>query len=116
MGGGLRQRREGRSRLSPATLFGHAGLATAGLAVWIASLAADEDAWQWVSVAILPVVAALGVSMSILWLGGRGAHGGVVEDAPPAEQRFPVLVVALHGLLAVATLALVVLAAAGIGR
>ena len=36
-------------------------------------------------------------------------------EALPAEQKFPVAVVGLHGLLAATTLVLVLLAAAGVG-
>jgi hypothetical protein len=62
--------------------------------------------------------------MLAIWLQRRGqarqagAAAGTQPGAPnaqPAEQRFPVPVVAGHGLLAVVTLVLAVLSAAGVG-
>jgi hypothetical protein len=49
--------------------------------------------------------------------GRRQAGASSAPDAPlgdPAEQRFPAAIVALHGLLAVTTLVLVLLAAVGV--
>jgi hypothetical protein len=45
-----------------------------------------------------------------MWLSQRSRH-----DGEAAEQRFPVPIVGLHGLLAATTLVLVFLAAAGVG-
>jgi hypothetical protein len=56
-----------------------------------------------------------------IWLQQRQqpARAPAAATAPaagqPAEQRFPLPIVVLHGVLAVATLALVVLTAAGVG-
>lgn len=69
------------------------------------------------TVALLLVVAALGAGMVRRWRADRrrlNAEKVPKADRPP-EQRFPAPVVALHGLLAVVTLALVVLSAAGVG-
>ena len=110
---GPAQYRGGRSRFSPALIFSHFALAAAGLAIWIGAIVFDAHPLRWASVAVLPVVAGLGVAMFLKWLGGRGAHAGRVELDPPAEQRFPVIVVALHGTFAVATIGLAVLAATG---
>ncbi len=55
---------------------------------------------------ILLPVAVLGFAMLLRWLAGRRA----AADAP--EQHFPVAAVVGHGLLAVTTVVLVVLAAA----
>ena len=46
--------------------------------------------------------------------GGTGVGPGTDVGRPP-EQHFPVAVVCLHGLLAVATLVLVLLTALGVG-
>jgi hypothetical protein len=45
----------------------------------------------------------------------RGAVRQSVDPGTPAEQHFPVPVVAVHGLLAVTTVVLVFLAAIGVG-
>ena len=45
----------------------------------------------------------------------RGAVREAVDPGTPAEQHFPVPVVALHGLLAVTTVVLVFLTAIGVG-
>jgi hypothetical protein len=56
--------------------------------------------------------------MFFIWLGRRRALGPVAETVSPdtpAEQRFPVPIVAVHGLLAVTTVVLVFLTAVGVG-
>jgi hypothetical protein len=77
-----------------------------------------EDALTWIAFAILAVVALLGWTMFAIWLRRRQARvGGTEMAAPgvPAEQHFPVSIVALHGLLAVTTVALVLLTALEVG-
>jgi hypothetical protein len=59
---------------------------------------------------LLLVVALLGFTMFGLWLSQRRR-----SDNDAAEQRFPVPIVGLHGLLAATTLVVVLLAAAGVG-
>jgi hypothetical protein len=66
---------------------------------------------------ILVLVAILGFTMFAVWwqrrqAGVSSAPGAALGD--PAEQRFPASIVALHGLLAVTTLVLVLLAAVGV--
>jgi manganese efflux pump family protein len=114
--GGLRQRHTGRTRFSMTVLISHIGLAVIGLVVWILSILTDTNGLRWLALALLPVVAAIGVSMFVLWLGGRGAHAGLHEIDPPAEQHFPSAVVIAHGAFAAVTVALVALAAFGIGN
>jgi hypothetical protein len=51
-------------------------------------------------------------------MGQRRGRGGDVTAAPSAdaaEQRFPVAIVGVHGLLAATTLVLVFLATVGVG-
>lgn len=107
--GGLRQQREGRSRLRPLILFSHVGLAVAGLVAWLAYVVGDARGARWIPVALLPVVAGLGLFMFLQWLADRGAEHDRAD--PPAEQRLPVFVVAAHGVFALVTLVLVVAAA-----
>jgi hypothetical protein len=67
---------------------------------------------------ILVVVALLGFTMLARWLAGRRtAAAGVTASGDttlPAEQRFPIPVVVVHGLLGAATLVLVLVAALSI--
>ena len=97
------------SHFPPALIFGHFALAAAGLVVWIIYLIAAQIALAWIAFALLVPVALLGFTMLIRWIPvyrARAAAG----DAP-AERSFPVVVVGGHGLLAVVTVVLVLLAA-----
>ena len=67
---------------------------------------------------ILAVVALLGSTMFPIWARRRQSRPTAIETtAPgtPAEQHFPVSIVALHGVLAVTTVVLVLLAALEVG-
>lgn len=128
--GGLAQRDAPGPRIRPALIFSHFALAAAGLVVWIVYLAAHKKAIAWVGFGLLVPVALLGFGMVALWLQRRqGAVEGAAPTAAPAgsppagaasggepaEQRFPVPIVVGHGLLAVATVVLALLTAAGVG-
>jgi small-conductance mechanosensitive channel len=118
MRGGMRQQQEAGNRIRPPLILSHFLLAAGGLVVWIIYLVADKDALAWIAFAILAVVAVLGWTMFAIWLRRRQAReGGTEMTAPgvPAEQHFPVTIVALHGLLAVTTVVLVFLTALGVG-
>jgi manganese efflux pump family protein len=70
-----------------------------------------------VALAALGLVGLLGASMLALWLRQRAEPPeGRTEPQPPAERHFPPLVVAAHGLFAVATVVLVALTAAGVAE
>ena len=107
-GGGMKQ--SGQSRIRPPLILGHFGLAATGLVLWIVYVASDSSSLAWIAFALLLVVALLGFTMFGLWLSQRRRN-----DHEAAEQRFPVAIVGLHGLLAATTLVLVLLAAAGVG-
>ncbi|MGW4339497.1 hypothetical protein ACWEK5_42930 [Rhodococcus koreensis] len=118
--GGPRQ--PSTSRFPPALIVGHLGLAVVGLVLWIIYLLTDADALAWVAFVVLLPVAALGFTMLARWVPGYRARTAVPATAPgagadgePAEMHFPVVVVAGHGLFAVATVVLVLLTALGIG-
>jgi len=116
--GGMRQGAEGGSRIRPPLILSHFLLAATGLVLWIIYLVSDSEALAWIAFAILLVVALLGFTMFGIWLRQRQGRAGAVETAVvdrPAEQHFPVAVVALHGILAATTLVLVLLAAADVG-
>jgi ABC-type xylose transport system permease subunit len=114
--GGMRQREPGR-HIRPPLILSHFALAATGLVLWIIYVITDSDALAWISLAILVLVAILGFAMFAVWWqrrqeGVSSSPGATLGD--PAEQRFPAPIVALHGLLAVTTLVLVLLAAVGV--
>ena len=90
-------------------IVGHFTLAAAGLMMWIAYLATDEAGLAWTAVGLLLPVAGLG--MALVTLGSSGDPRTV--RGPAARRRVPILVVIGHGLLAAATVLLVLLAALG---
>ncbi|TDQ00482.1 hypothetical protein [Labedaea rhizosphaerae] len=102
------------TRLSPGLVFGHFGIAAVGLVLWIVYLFADSRALAWIAFILLVPVALLGFTMFARWLPGYRARTASTGEAAP-EQRFPVAVVGAHGLLAVTTVVLVLLAALGVG-
>ena len=117
--GGMRQQREAGNRIRPPLIMSHFLLAAAGLVLWIIYLVNDSDTLAWIAFGALLVVALLGFAMFAIWLrrrqGRATAAEAVTPDTPP-EQHFPVSIVALHGVLAAATLVLVLLTAAGVGE
>lgn len=122
--GGIKQADQPGRRIRPPLIFGHFLLAASGLVLWIIYLAANSKGWAWAAFVVLLVVASLGFGMLALWLqrrqasptpAGSGASATLAEGSTPAEQHFPLPVVALHGLLAATTLVLVLLAALGVG-
>src|SRR5690348_9924472 len=119
--GGMRQSAEAGSRIRPPLILSHFLLAATGLVIWIIYIANDNDTLAWVAFVLLAVVAVLGFTMFAIWW-QRRQRGPAAREAPtnvesgaPAEQRFPVPIVALHGLLAVTTVVLVFLTAVGVG-
>ena len=111
--GGMRQARESGARIRPPLILGHFLLAATGLVLWIIYVANDADVLAWIAFVLLLVVAALGFTMFAIWLQQRRGQTGTASR--PAEQNFPVPIVALHGLLAATTLVLVFLTAVGVG-
>jgi hypothetical protein len=118
--GGMRQRE--RARIRPPLILGHFALAATGLVLWLIYVATDSGALAWIAFALLLVVAALGFTMFAIWLRQRQARATVAQAATatsgptqPAEQSFPVAIVALHGIAAATTLVLVLLAALKVG-
>src|SRR5262245_2899163 len=107
------------TRFPPAVVFGHLLLAAAGLVVWIVYLASNTKGVAWAAFIILIPVALLGFTMLLRWLAGRrqvsrapaSVGAAAAPVAAPAEQSFPVAIVVLHGLLAVTTVVLVLIAA-----
>jgi hypothetical protein len=90
--GGLRRQRAS-DRLAPRVVFGHFGLASTGLLVWVSYLATRWIVLAWLAVGLLMVVIGLGVSTVTVWTpfpahraddsgGGHPADDALV---PPAE-------------------------------
>jgi manganese efflux pump family protein len=114
--GGMRQRQPGR-QIRPALILSHFALAATGLVLWIIYVFTDSDALAWIAFVLLVLVAVLGWAMFAIWWQRRQARMAAVDTSTPglpAEQRFPVSIVTLHGLLAVITVVLVLLAALGV--
>jgi hypothetical protein len=106
--GGMSQ--TGGGKIRPAVILTHFALAATGLVLWIVYVANDSSTLAWIAFVLLLVVALIGFGMLGLWLSQRKRR-----VSEPAEQRFPVPIVGLHGVLAATTLVLVFLAAAGVG-
>src|SRR5215211_5951359 len=127
--GGMRQASESGSRIRPPLILSHFLLAATGLVLWIIYVATDSDALAWIALVILALVAVLGFTMFFVWLAQRRSaapatgtaatatarSGSGADPAVPAEQTFPVVIVTLHGILAVTTVLLVFLTTIGVG-
>ena len=146
--GGWRRRHIRAAGLPPLVILGHAGLAAAGLGIWIAFLATGVPALAWTAVGLTLVIAGLGLATLVTGLPEpagehRGRTGpacsradarpgcrtrpeaagpagtppvprwprGPPRLAAPAKVRMPWTVIAAHGVLATATIMLVLLAA-----
>jgi hypothetical protein len=113
------------TRLPVPVISAHVLLAVGGLAVWGLYLITDAFRLAWVAVAVLAVVALLGLTMAARWVGvyrthsapaavtvPAGAQGASSGRVPvPPERHFPLPVVIGHGVLAVTTILLVLLTA-----
>jgi hypothetical protein len=110
------------SRLPVVIIFTHLALAAAGLAMWVTYLVLERKMFAWTAIGILGGIAALGATMFLRWIPVYRGPARLASQAQPsggalavpAEGNFPVVVVALHGLLAVTTLVLALLAALGV--
>ncbi len=98
------------SDLPPLVTFLHPTLALGGLAVFGAYIATYSAPLAWIAFADLLLVSVLGQLLFRKWLKGRKRSSGPV-DRFPGEQSIPVEIVALHGLLAGATILLVFIVA-----
>lgn len=124
--GGLRQQRSGATHFPAGLVFSHFGLAAGGLVVWIAYLLTNQARLAWVAFVLLIPVALLGFILLARWVPvhrGRAVTAGAPRssasigsgpvEVEPAERHLPVPVVVAHGLFAVVTVVLVLLAALG---
>ena len=110
------------SRLPGPVILGHVLLALTGLVCWVVHLLFGSASWGWAAVGILAGIATLGLTMFTRWIpvhaaymAAESARGSAAEFDFPAERAFPLTVVIIHGVLAVTTLTLVLLAMLGVG-
>ncbi|HEU4947331.1 MAG TPA: hypothetical protein VFT31_09275 [Kribbella sp.] len=122
------------SHFPPPVVFGHFLLATAGLVVWVIYVINDSEVLAWLAFIALLVVATFGDVLVLRWAKDRRSAGATTGDLPArqamsgeadapaagavltlAEQRIPLAVVVVHGVFAVTTLVLVLLAALEVG-
>jgi hypothetical protein len=57
------------TRLPVPVVFGHVLFAVAGLVLWVLYLITDRKAYCWATIAVLAVIATLGLTMAVRWLG-----------------------------------------------
>jgi hypothetical protein len=112
-----------RSRLPGPVILGHVLLALTGLVFWVIHLLFGAASWGWASVGVLVGIATLGLTMFTRWIPVHAAYvaaestqGRSAEFDFPAERAFPLSVVIIHGVLAVTTVTVVVLAMLGVGK
>ena len=101
------------TRLPVPVISTHALLGIGGLTVWGFYLVTDSDPLAWATVADLGVVAVLGLVMAARWVTVYRAYAAPSASAirvvaVPPERHFPRPIILIHGIFAVATLALVV--------
>ncbi len=123
------------TRLPVPVISTHALLAITGMVLWTVYLMTGLHDLGWLVAAILSVVAVLGLIMAARWIkvyrayGARSRHAHAAVPVPvgasiggtgapvrhrvaiPPERHFPVSVVILHGVFALATFTLVLVAA-----
>ena len=116
--------RDAATHLPRTVVSAHAVLALGGLVVWSAYVDGGTSGLAWTAVLILAAVAVLGLTMAGRWIGvyrmykappavmvPTVAHGATGRAAVPPERKFPVPVVIAHGVLAAATIVMVLITA-----
>ena len=110
-----------RSRLPGPVILGHVLLALSGLVTWVVHLLFGSASWGWAAMGILGGIAVLGLTMFTRWIpvhaafvAAESTRGMSSEFDFPAERAVPLTVVIVHGVLAVTTVTLVLLAMLGV--
>jgi hypothetical protein len=98
----------------PAVILGHAGAGALGLVLWTCFTLSGWPALAWIALGLLAPVAGLGMGVLLLGLPGP-VRPDIGVRSPGRRARVPVLAIAGHGLFAVTTLLLVLMAAIGAG-
>jgi manganese efflux pump family protein len=120
--GGPRRRPAGADGRPPAIVVSHFALAVAGLGIWIAFVATNVPALAWIAAGLILLIAGLGMATLVAALPEPATVAEVTspqrppatwtaETAIPAGAGMSVIVIAVHGVLAAATVLLVLLAA-----
>lgn len=101
---------------------GHAGLALAGLCIWIAFVVTASPPLGWLDVAVSWIIVGMGMATLLSSAPApapAAAHAGPAAGASAvvvdSSVRAPVVTIALHGVLATATIVLVLVAVVGAG-
>jgi hypothetical protein len=81
--GGLYQQRAAGDRLAPRVVFGHFGIATTGLLVWVSYLVTGVAPLAWVAVGLLMLVIGLGISTVTVWTPFPARRYGPQADPAP---------------------------------
>ena len=128
--GGVRRARPGPAQVPPSVIFAHAGLAVTGLLTWIIYLVTGLASVAWTACVLLLPAAGLGMALVIISLPERSVPEAITSAAqavpaggapaqlagdPPPGQHPSALIVAAHGVFAVATILFALLAALGAG-
>lgn len=102
-----------RSKIGVSSILAHATLGILGAIFWQLYRLNEGDPGydpaKWLALAFLLSTIAVGMGMFVRWVGVR-RQAATDPEAMPPERRLPSLVVIAHGLAAIATLVLVVLA------
>jgi hypothetical protein len=104
----------GTSHFRPFQILGHAAVGILAVVSVIIHLAADRDPrWGWTAVVLLLTAGLLGATMFLPWW-SRGRKGLYGDNDPagfyPAEDRFRMRTVLIHGGLADLTWVLLIIA------
>jgi hypothetical protein len=84
--GGLRRERARAGGLPPQLIFGHAGLASTGLLLWAAYLAAGTRTLAWAAVGVLMLTITLGLCTVTLWTPYPARRPGERRAATPWDE------------------------------
>jgi hypothetical protein len=121
---GLGRPRDRAPGVPPWIAGSHAGLATAGLALWIAFMVTGSALIGWLDVALTWLIAGLSMatlladpsrSYASVGASAAAADTSTVVNLTPARGQAPVMTIALHGALAATMMALVLLAVLSVG-
>jgi hypothetical protein len=103
----------------PAVILGHVGAGALGLVLWVSFMLSGWVPLAWTALAVLAPVAGLGMGVLLLGLPGppppRTGTRAVGARAAGRRARIPVLAIAAHGMFALTTLLLVLMATIGAG-
>ncbi|MDQ2637293.1 MAG: hypothetical protein M3Y83_10495 [Actinomycetota bacterium] len=112
-------RKPSSSKLPPSVIFGHFALAAVGLVLWFIYVFTDNHPIGWTALALLAPVVVLGFVMFAIGLGtfrSQGTAAAPPDASPDApEMSFPVTVFTAHGVFAIATIVLGLLAILEVG-